>query len=131
MNIIKHHNQKAYMFLSTKGSLVSAFVVVVSHKGKTSESSQYTQVISEAQAHHLVLHRTELATKGIFVTDNRTKHNLDNSNQPILALAGFVTPVVVSTYYKSVVSPYISIFNEVEFFSTQKVRGPNSYTTQF
>ena len=121
MNLSNYHNQKAYMFLSQKGQFVRAYVVVV--QGNSQKT--YTQYIDQAQAEYLVSHQHELELKGIHIIDNRVEAAPVQNSEIILALPGVVEKTPSTFIYESIPSPYISIFDEILFFSTQKVRGPN------
>ncbi len=123
MHIIKHHNQKAYMFLSNEGNLVRAHVVLIVQKnlnGKDGiEQKTYTQLISQQQAQYLAFHKTELIEQGIYITDNCT------FEAAVIALSGNIKESEYSKTLTSIPSPYISIFDDAILFSTQKTRGPN------
>ncbi len=137
MKIIKRNNQKALMFLfqtnETGGlSYFKASIVLISHDGDqvVEQHTTETKILTNEQLSYILEHISDLEKRGIYVIDTTNASDFTNdssfSSEPIFYISDqtrlkgqqISTPIFIE-------SPYIFIFNDLKFFSTQKTRGPN------
>jgi hypothetical protein len=128
LNIAKKHNQKALIFL-LKSDLGVFAIAALASNGSFRVTD--TKLISSEELSVLQSQKELLQNRGIETIDliEQNETNIDLSNYAtVLLLPGTIASIPTYEAFSSIPSPYfIFSFNDSQFFSTQKTRGPNMF----